>query len=68
MNLKERIEDAYDYLKTQLGESSTVRGLVQGLTVTGGLLANYPAETVALSAVILGALLKILLPDKLFGQ
>jgi hypothetical protein len=65
MTFHERLEAAYLYVRTQLGEASTIRGLAVALTMAGGLLAHYPAEAVTTAAVLFGAVLKILLPDKL---
>lgn len=62
---RERLAAAYSYLREQLTETTTIRGLVVALTMAGGWAAHYPVETVTAAAVVLGALLKIILPDRL---
>lgn len=61
----ERLEAAYDYLREQLSESSTVRGVVTLLALGGGALAKLPADTVLWAGLIVSSVLKIMLPDDL---
>jgi hypothetical protein len=60
-----RLEAAYAYLREQLTEASTIRGVAVVLTMSGGLLARFPVESVTAAAVVVGALCKIFLPDRL---
>lgn len=64
--LKERLNLAYQYLRDQLGEASTIRGLAQAATLGGGAVAKLAPEAVLATAVIIGAVLKIVLPDRLW--
>lgn len=66
MTIRERIEAAYDYLRQQLTEGSTVRGLVSMITLVGGLkLTDYPPEAVLTGVMLMSQTMKILLPDDL---
>jgi hypothetical protein len=64
--LHERLEAAYDYLREQLTESSTVRGVITLATLAGGTIAKLPPDVTLMGALVLSQLLKILLPDDLF--
>ena len=63
--LHERLEAAYDYLREQLTESSTVRGVITLATLAGGTIAKLPPDVTLMGALVLSQLLKILLPDDL---
>lgn len=63
--LPERLEAAYDYLREQLTESSTVRGIITLATLAGGTIAKLPPDVTLMGALVLSQLLKILLPDDL---
>ena len=63
--LPERLEAAYDYLREQLTEASTVRGVITLATLAGGTIAKLPPDITLMGALILSQLLKILLPDDL---
>lgn len=63
--IRERLELAYDYLRAQLGESSTVRGILVMLTLGGGTLAKLPPDVTLMGAMVFAQLLKILMPDDL---
>lgn len=63
--IRERLELAYDYLRSQLGESSTVRALVTLTTMAGGFLAKWPPDVTLTAAMLVSQALKLLLPDDL---
>jgi len=63
--LHDRIEAAYDYLRSQLAESSTVRGIIVLATLAGGTLAKLPAEATLMGGMVFAQVLKIMLPDDL---
>jgi hypothetical protein len=63
--LRERLELAYDYLRVQLAESSTVRGIIVLASLGGGALAKLPPDVTLMGAMVLAQVLKILLPDDL---
>jgi hypothetical protein len=64
--LHDRIEAAYDYLRSQLAEGSTVRGIVAMATLVGGLkLTKFPPEAVLTVTMLASQSMKILLPDDL---
>lgn len=64
-SIRERLEAAYDYVRSLLGESSTMRGVAQALTLVGGMWAKWPPDLIALAAVSVGTVIKLLLPDDL---
>lgn len=63
--IRERIERVYDYLRAQLGESSTIRGLMVLAALGGGTIAKLPPDVTLMGGVVLGQVLKIMLPDDL---
>ena len=63
--LHDRIEAAYDYLRTQLAESSTVRGIIILATLAGGTLAKLPPDVTLMGGMVFAQVLKIMLPDDL---
>jgi hypothetical protein len=62
---RERLELAYDFLRGQLDESSTVRGLAGVAVLAGGTLAKWPPDVTLFVFASVGAVLKIVLPDDL---
>jgi len=62
---RERLESAYDYLREQLAETSTIRGIAGLLVLGGGTAAKWPLEVTVFVAGLVGAVLKIVLPDNL---
>jgi hypothetical protein len=63
--LHERLEAAYDYLREQMTESSTVRGVITLAALAGGTLAKLPPDATLMGALVLSQVIKILLPDDL---
>jgi hypothetical protein len=63
--LRDRLEAAYDYLRSQLGESSTVRGIIVLAALGGGTLAKLPPDVTLMGCMVVAQLLRILLPDDL---
>jgi hypothetical protein len=63
--IRERIERVYDYLREQLAETSTIRGIAGLLVLGGGTAAKWPLEVTLFVAGVVGAVLKIMLPDDL---
>lgn len=63
--IKTRLNAILDLLKSQLTEASTVRGVLVLLTMGTGWAAKIPVDTVVPIAVVVGAVLKIILPDKI---
>jgi hypothetical protein len=62
--LRERLEAAYDYLRSQLGEASTIRGLI----LVGGsssTLAGWIAPEKFPAVMLVTGLLLLILPDDL---
>lgn len=64
-SIRNRLNALLELLKVQLTEASTLRGVLVLLTMGTGWAAKIPVDTVVPVAVVLGAVLKILLPDKL---
>ena len=63
--LHDRLEAAYDYLRSQLAESSTVRGVIVLVSLAGGALTKLPPDVVLGFSMVLAQLLKIVMPDDL---
>jgi hypothetical protein len=63
--LHDRLEAAYDYLRSQLAEGSTVRGIVTLVTLGGGTLAKWPPDVTVTIALVVSQVFKIVLPDDL---
>ena len=60
-----RIEAVYDYLRQQLTETSTIRGVATMLTLIGGTWAKLPPDVTLTGALIVSQVIKIVLPDDL---
>lgn len=65
LTVHQRLEAAYDYLRVQLAEASTVRGILVLLTLGGGWLAKLPPDVTLTLGIVLGQVMKIMLPDDL---
>lgn len=65
LTLHQRVEAAYDYVRTQLAESSTVRGILVLAALGGGWAAKLPPDVTLTLTMILAQLLKIVMPDDL---
>ena len=61
--MHDRLEAAYDYLRGQLTEGSTINGVVTLLTLAGGALAKWPPVLTLFAATTVSQLVKITLPD-----
>jgi hypothetical protein len=61
---RERIEVAYDYLRRQLGEASTIRGVIL-VAGSGSTLAGWIEPERFPAVLLLTGLLLLLLPDDL---
>ena len=61
---RDKLNRLLDLLKNQLTETSTIRGVAVLITMGGGWAANLPIDSVVAVAVVIGAVLKILLPDR----
>lgn len=62
--VKERLNAALAFLKAQLKEASTLRGLAL-LLGSFALFSGYPAESVMMIVTFAAGLLAVALPDKL---
>lgn len=61
---RDKLNRVWLLLREQLTESSTLRGIVVLVTVATGWAKNVPIDAVLAVAVVLGAALKIVLPDR----
>jgi hypothetical protein len=62
---KEKLNRLLALLKEQLTETSTLRGVLVLLALGSGWAARIPTDAALAIAVVLGAVLKIVLPDKI---
>ena len=62
--IKDRLNALLTYLRVQLAEASTIRGLVM-LAGAAGLLRGYSPEVVLPLAMFAAGILGVMLPDKL---
>lgn len=61
---RDKLNRLLDLLKSQLTEASTIRGLAVLVTMGFGVTRDLPLDSVVAVAVAIGAVLKILLPDR----
>lgn len=61
---RDKLNRLLDLLKSQLTEASTIRGLAVLITMGFGWARDLPLDSVVAVAVAIGAVLKILLPDR----
>jgi hypothetical protein len=64
-NTHDRLEAAYDYLRSLLAETSTIRAIVVLVTLKAGFMASLPPDVTLTIAMSVGATLKLVLPDDL---
>jgi hypothetical protein len=63
--IKDRLKALYAYAREQLTETSTLRGILVLAALGGGWIAKVPTDAALSVAVVLGAALKVVLPDRL---
>ena len=65
-DLRTRLEAFYDYVRGQLGESSTITAIFTFATIAFGSLKRWTPGQIALAAASISALCKFFLPDDLW--
>ena len=62
---RDKLDKVWTLCKAQLTESSTIRGVFVLATLGTGWATKVPVDTLLPVAMVIGSVLKIILPDKI---